>query len=613
MRYSAIQKPFPGRKSTLFVEGTRAWVPLHHKLTRSRSATASIVRAAPTVTPVATPAPAAPAVAAAAPARSTRATTPVPPSPAPSTTGRPAKLAPADAGPHDCSELVRPVRRLFRNIAGMASTKRRLLRAGQDILAAGASRNGILLFGEPGNGKTLFAEALAGELGVPILSVAFGDMASKWINETPEKLRGLFRTARRRAPCVLFIDEVDSLLKPRDGSGLTHSMDRDVVNTMLKEIVALRDAPVVLVAATNYIDQLDPAAIRAGRFDFHIEVPPPDFESRCHLIRGHIVWHLGQEAIDDEVVDVLARRWEGFSVARLTALGPQLREMQRDGEFEVPVTADLAMQAMRLVQGQRSTLPEHVLALEDIVMPRASRGGLTDLAGLLRNVYEFTKLGGTLPRGILFYGPPGTGKTMAAMALAKEADWLFLPTTGTDLIARPDAWEKLVRKAKDLRPAIVFIDEADTVLTKRSHSNVAAFTNRILATVDGTDGRVPDIVYIAATNRADRLDPAVLRGGRFAMRVRFDVPDAADMLAYVKAALNAKRKALGFKRYDGPVVLAAQLLAGRPVADAEALIAEAVNVSAMRFLDGFDQVPTLLDSEICAAARTLGIGTVATE
>lgn len=617
MRHSAIQKPFPGRKSKLFVEGSRAWIPMRHKITRSRCVAGTTVHASPEVAPVALPALAAPAttaVASASLASSTPPAVPMSPSPALRPVERPETPAriKTDAIPHDCSDLVRRARGSFKHLAGMADTKRRLLRAGQDILAGldGEPRNGILLFGEPGNGKTMFAEALAGELGIPLLPVAFGDMASKWINETPERLRGLFRTARRCAPCVLFIDEVDSFLKPRDGSGMSHSMDRDVVNTLLREIVDLRDARVVLVVATNYIEQLDRAAIRSGRFDFHIEVPAPDFEARRNLIWANIVRCLGREAIDIAIVNDLARRWDGFSAARLAALGPQLRDMKRDDEFDGPITFELVTRAMRIIQGQRSALPQHVVRLEDIVMPKASRGMLTSLGDRLRNVYDFTQLGGTLPRGILFYGPPGTGKTMAAMSLAKASDWQFLSTTGTDLISRPDEWEKLVRKANDQRPAIVFIDEADSILANRRGSNVSALTNRILATVDGTGGRIPDVVYIAATNHPDVLDPAVLRGGRFAMQVRFDVPEADDMLAWVKSTLADKQIRLDFAMEGGTEELAAQLLAGRPIADAEALVAEAINLSAVRFLDGWEDEdrPFLNLTDIRAAARTLGVG-----
>jgi transitional endoplasmic reticulum ATPase len=618
MQYSTIQKPFPGRKTSLFVEGTRAWVPLRQKIIPSRPTTGATTQAVTEIRAAAvpiTPTHAEPVAAATAPASPPPPVAPVSPVPPPRPAAHPVTPTPprTEAIPHDCSDLVRRARGSFKHLAGMADTKRRLLRAAQDILAGAESepRNGILLFGEPGNGKTVLAEMLAGELGVPFLSVAFGDMASKWVNETPEKLRGLFRTAQRHAPCVLFIDEVDSFLKPRDGSGMTHSMDRDVTNTLLREIVDLRRTKVVLVAATNYIEQLDRAAIRSGRFDFHIEIPAPDYQARRNLIWWPIVRCLGEEAIDVAVVNELARCWDGFSTARLVALGPQLRDMQRDDEFDGPVTFELAMRAMRLIQGQRSAFPPRVVPLEDMVMPGASRGMLTRLENRLRCVYDFTLFGGTLPRGILFYGPPGTGKTMAAMSLAKSSGWLFLPTTGTDLIARPDEWAKLVRKAEDQRPAIVFIDEADSILADRRHSTIPALTNRILATIDGTGGRTPDVIYIAATNHPDALDPAVLRGGRFAMRVRFDVPGPDDLLAWLESTLDERQRRFDLVLQDGTEELATQLLAGRPIADAEALIDEAISLSAERLLDDAPEDhhgPFLLLEDLRAAAGTLGIG-----
>ncbi|WP_321889609.1 AAA family ATPase [Paraburkholderia bannensis] len=492
----------------------------------------------------------------------------------------------------------------------MEDTKRRLFRAGQDILQdpGDGPRNGILIHGAPGNGKSLFGESLAGELGIPFLSVAFGDMASKWINETPERLRGLFRTARRCAPCVLLIDEIDSFLKPRDGSGATHSMDRDVVNTLLKEIVELRSARVILIGITNYIEQLDVAAIRSGRFDFHIQVPAPDFEARRRLIWAPIVQRFGREAIDAQVVNELARRWEGFSAARLAALTPQLREMQRDGVFDRTVTFDLAMRAMRLIQGQRgSSLPKHVVPIEQLVLPKTSRKMLNELASRLAHIYEFTVMGGTLPPATLFYGPPGTGKSMAVMSLAKASGFAFFTRTGTDLISRPDEWEKLVRLAHDQRPAIVFIDEADSILADRRHSSTSALTNQLLATIDGTGEKVQDVIYIAATNHPDILDPAALRGGRFAMKIRFDVPDAEAMRAWIKSTLDDRQMRLDFELEDGVEEVATQLLAGHPIADARALLEEAINICAMRHLRGLEDELVLRREDMQNAAQTLHI------
>ncbi|WP_150698339.1 AAA family ATPase [Pandoraea terrae] len=488
----------------------------------------------------------------------------------------------------------------------MADTKRRLLRAAHDILAGddgvGEPRNGILLFGEPGNGKTLFAEALAGELEVPFLPIAFGDTASKWINETPEKIKAVFNTARRIGACVLLIDEIDSFLKPRDGSAHTHSMDRDVVNTMLTEIVNLRGSKVILVAATNFIEQLDTAGIREGRFDFKIEVPPPDLEARVNLIGHSICRQLGPKTVARATAEALAGRWDGFSAARLSALGGQLREMRREGEFSGLVTFDIAMRAMRLLQGRRGRLPENVKAVDDILMPATSRNVLRDLAYRMREVHRIEKLGGSLPRGLLFYGPPGTGKTQAAMALAKASGYAFLKTTGADLIARPDSWERLVREASDIRPAIVFVDEADDILADRRYSNVAMLTNKILATLDGASGRIRDVIFIAATNHQDRMDPAALRGGRFSEKVRFDVPERADLERYISTALwQFAKERYGLK--PGTIRQCMAELSGRTIADADAVIAEAVNRAATRAIR--ENVAEIRPADVAAAARSV--------
>jgi transitional endoplasmic reticulum ATPase len=187
---------------------------------------------------------------------------------------------------------VHQARYRFADVVGMAETKRRLLAAGEEIVRGSNRRNGILLFGEPGNGKTLFAEALAGELGASFMSITYGDLASKWINETPQKIDAMFRAARQIGVCVLFLDELDSLSKPRD-DGSSHSMDRDMVNIMLTNISALHGTRVILIAATNFIDRLDGAAIREGRFDFKIEVPAPDLEAREAILRRTIGERLG--------------------------------------------------------------------------------------------------------------------------------------------------------------------------------------------------------------------------------------------------------------------------------------------------------------------------------
>ncbi|NPT42375.1 AAA family ATPase [Paraburkholderia sp. 1N] len=497
---------------------------------------------------------------------------------------------------------VQQARYRFADLVGMGETKKRMLAAGEDIVrGSGNKRNGVLLFGDPGNGKTLFAEALAGELKVPFMSITYGDVASKWINETPQKIDAMFRTARRLGACVLFIDEFDSFTKPRDEGG--HSMDRDMANVMLTNINNLHGTRVVLVAATNFIDKLDPAAIRDGRFDYKIEIPPPDMEARVAILRKSIGESLGSSFVEPVAITSLAERWSGFSASRLTSIGGQLADMRRDGKFGAgKVTFDLGMRAMRLIQGRKGKLPEDVKSIDEIIMPGEARTVLRDMAYRMQQVHNLEKMGGSLPRGAIFFGPPGTGKTQAAMALAQASGWAFLMTTGAKLVSNPNLWGRLVREAKDIRPAIVFIEEADDTLLDRRYSNVARLTNEILATVDGVDGRVRDVMYIAATNHYDRLDSAVLRGGRFEEKVRFDVPEPQDMRAYLGQKL-AKVAGNIYTVAPGVLDRCVAVLAGRSIADADAVIAQAINFAAVRALRGAGA--RLCPGDMSAAAQVV--------
>ncbi|MFP3637500.1 AAA family ATPase [Paraburkholderia sp. SIMBA_054] len=497
---------------------------------------------------------------------------------------------------------IQRARYTFADIVGMTETKKRLLSAAREVVSGeGDKRNGMMLFGEPGNGKTLFAEALAGELNVPFFSIAYGDTASKFVNETPQKVKAVFEQAKRVGVCVLFVDEYDSFVKPRDSG--SHHMDQDLTNVMLTETVSLRGTRVVLVAATNFLDRLDTASIREGRFDYKIEIPAPDQEARVAILRKSIGSALGFWAVDPEAVASLAQRWEGFSASRLSTLGGQLKDMRRDGIIgEGKVSFESGMLAMRTMVGRRGKLPENVKSIDEIIMPEQSRDVLRDLAFKMKNIHSLEKIGGRIPAGLVFYGPPGTGKTLAAMALAKESEFAFLKTTGAEMMAKPDSWEKLVREARDIRPAIVFIDEADDVLQNRQYSNVASLTNMILTTLDGGGGRVRDVVYIAATNHFDRLDPAVIRGGRFAEKILFGVPDEKDMASYVTARLTA----LAGDRYTvlpGASERLIEVLSGKSIADADEVLQKTVDAAAVRALR--EHVSKIGPEDVSSAARAV--------
>jgi transitional endoplasmic reticulum ATPase len=503
--------------------------------------------------------------------------------------------APGQATPqraYSLDERVLRARFAFDAITGMADTKNRLLNAARDILAHPAqARNGILLSGEPGNGKTMFAEALAGELRIPFFSVSYQDIASKWVNETPERVKAAFAQATQLGQAVFLIDEVDGFIKSRTDS---HHMDRDLTNTMLTEIVRLRGTRIILVAATNDLDWLDGAAVREGRFDFKIEVPPPDAPAREALLSRTVFQALGPNALSAPVLRSLAARWEGFSAARLMAFGPQLADMRRAGAFNGVVSFDIAMRAMRRTQGSRGHLPEKVKTVEEIIMPDASRQDLRDLAFKLQHVFNLEKLGGDLPRGLLFYGPPGTGKTQAAMSLAAASGYAFLKTTGAELLSNPSSWDKLIRNAKNLKPVIVFIDEADDVLCDRRMSGVSTVTNKVLTAIDGADGRVRDVLYIAATNHPDSLDSAAIRGGRFEQKVRFDVPSDEALATYVRTKLRLLAGcAFEVSRHTTEYLVSE--LFGRSIADADSVLQRVIDSAALRHLREGTKTITMVD------------------
>jgi transitional endoplasmic reticulum ATPase len=463
----------------------------------------------------------------------------------------------------------------FASIVGMDAIKGRLGDAAREIIAsqdrrAVAPRNGILLSGEPGNGKSFFAEALAGELNLPLMTVTFGDIASKWVNMTTEQVRLAFSDARKKAPCVLFLDEVDSVLASRDRAGNSDSETVRTTNAILTELVAIRKSGVVLVAATNYLDVLDAAAIREGRFDYKVEILPPDREARAALIKTVVRQH-AKVRLDERALETAVKRWEGFSVARIKAVAEEAARNAVEG----CITYDVLKGALRSVQGRKGRLDTGALGLQDLTLGSSLKRQLYGLAARMREIETTEALGGGVPTGLLFRGEPGTGKTVAAQALALASGWAFLATTGSDLLADPRKIDALVKEARDIRPTVVFIDEADDVLAdRRCAPHSASVTNRLLTAIDGAGGRSCDIVWIAATNHADSMDSAALRGGRFGVKLDFTLPDHSMLVSYIEGWMKAS-----VAKFDIKVTpdSAATALEDLSIANVKAILQEAVD------------------------------------
>lgn len=487
----------------------------------------------------------------------------------------------------------------FADLHGHDSLKSALLddarrwQAGQGK-GRGDAKNGILLFGPPGTGKTAFAEALANEIGVSFIKTSVGDITSKWIGESTERLKQMFVEALAQQPCILFLDEVKAVLKSRDdlGGGKPAEFD-NMVSEFLTRSVALRGTRVLLVAATNYIDKLDAAAVREGRFDFHHQVPLPDAPAREGLLRHGMV--KGHCTTDADTLARLVRRWAGFNVPRLLACAAGACELgrarqhlsERPGEDEPEAPAALTYtdfyRALRKLQGRRGGAPEGAKALAELFMDPGLHEALQTLATQLVEVDKVETLGGTLPKGVLFCGPPGTGKTATAMAMARESGWSFVTRTGRQLLT-DGAVAKLGQEASDLRPAIVFIDEADDILGNRQTSPYKAATNELLTLIDGAGGTLCDVVWVAATNHPESMDSAATRGGRFGRKIVFAAPSLPTVERLIGDWVRRKVAAHAV-RLDAPadvwVSAAARALCGLAPSDIYQVLDEANTAAAV--------------------------------
>lgn len=491
----------------------------------------------------------------------------------------------------------------FKNIYGNTELKSRLLQASQAIVGRKkggvAPRNGILLSGEPGNGKTVFAEALAGELKLPLLKLTHSDVASKWVGERTSRIKRAFDQAISRQPCALFIDEIDSFIPDRSSSSYGVKEDTDVVNSLLTLLVDIRKHKVLVIAATNHVDRLDGAAVREGRFDFKVEITPPDMEARIGLLIKGVADNLKGYSTDEATIKNVAARWNGFSVKRILAVTEELSSylQERDGGRQVAFEDFMA--ALRRVQGRRGATPESAIPMDQLILSWDSRESLDMLANRLRDPLRVERLGGSLPTGVLFYGPPGTGKTSVCKSLAKEVGWAFLPTSGAELASDSKGLQKLYDKAKELRPAIIFLDEADDLLRSREYSNSTEATNKLLTIMDGAGDRVRDVLFVAATNNPEQIDSALLRGGRFTEKIGFELPKEDQMTIYVTNWIS--KRTLRLSKGLTADSIAADL-GQQSIANVEAVLQHAVNRAISR--NTGDEI-VLVQSDIEAGTITV--------
>jgi transitional endoplasmic reticulum ATPase len=408
---------------------------------------------------------------------------------------------------------------------------------------------GLLLHGPPGTGKTLLAKAVASETHANFHSLSGPEIMSKYYGQSEENLREIFNTAEDNAPSIIFIDEIDSIAPKRDE--VTGEVERRVVAQLLALMDGLKSrGKVVVIGATNRPDSLDPAIRRPGRFDREIEIGIPDRNGRHEVLQIHT---RGMPLAEDIDLKKFADMTHGYVGADLEALAKEaamrslrriLPEIDMDVESipaeilnKIVVTLDDFNSAFR--EMEPSAMRE--VLIESPNVPWTDVGGLEDAKQELRETVEWPLKYGKLfehmnaepPKGVLLYGPPGTGKTLLAKAVATEAESNFISVKGPEFLSKwvgesEKAVRETFRKAKQASPCVIFLDELDAIAPRRGSSSDSHVTERVISQIltelDGLED-LHNVTVIAATNRPDMIDPALLRPGRFDRLVYIPVPD----------------------------------------------------------------------------------------
>jgi len=435
---------------------------------------------------------------------------------------------------------------------------------------------GVLLYGPPGTGKTLIARAVANEVDAYFEAISGPEIVSKYKGESEERLREAFDRAAANAPAILFVDEIDSIAGTRDE-------EADMENRVVAQLLTLMDGlaeteRVIVVGATNRVDAVDPALRRGGRFDREVEIGVPDESGRREILAVHT-----REAplADDVDLASLAARTHGFvgadlaslvREAALTALRTDRDPLRIEAADVEHALAAVEPSAMRAYVSERPTVD-----FDDV-------GGLADAKARLREAVQWPLAYGPLfeaaatdpPTGVLLSGPPGTGKTLLARAIAGETGVNFVSVAGPELLDRyvgesEQAVRDLFDRARQTAPSIVFVDELDAVAGRRgeSHEVTERVVSQLLTELDAA-AENPNLVVLAATNRPDAIDPALLRPGRLEHHVEVALPDAA-----------ARREILAVHASDRPLAADVDLDAvaaateGASGADLAALVRDA--------------------------------------
>ena len=427
---------------------------------------------------------------------------------------------------------------------------------------------GVLLYGPPGTGKTLLAKAVAGETNAHFISLSGPEIMGKHYGESEERIREIFTQAEENAPSIIFIDEIDSIAPKRDE--VSGELEKRIVSQLLTLMDGMKSrGKVVVIAATNRPDSIDPALRRPGRFDREIEIGIPDDEGRFDILAIHTRGMPIDEKVDLKQISKITHGFVGADLevlakeAAMKSLRRILPEIDYDEEKisseileKIQITSSDFRDALREVSP--SALREVQTQVPNISWDDV--GGLDALKEELKEAVEwpikykdaYDYVDVEAPKGILLHGPPGTGKTMIAKALAKMTESNFISIKGPELLSKwvgesEKGVREIFRKARQAAPCIIFLDEVDALVPRRgsggSDSHVTEnVVSQILTEIDGLE-ELNNVLIIGATNRLDIVDEALLRPGRFDRIIKVPNPDEKGRQHIFE--IHTKKKPLG--------------------------------------------------------------------
>ena len=478
---------------------------------------------------------------------------------------------------------------------------------------------GVLLYGPPGTGKTLLAKAVANESNAHFISISGPEIMSKFYGESEARLREIFKEAREKAPSIIFVDEIDSIAPKREE--VTGEVERRVVSQMLSLMDGLEArGKVIVISATNRPNAIDPALRRPGRFDREIEIKVPDKKGRKDILAIH---SRNMPLSDDVNVDKISAISHGYVGADLEYLCKEaamkclrrlLPILNLEEEKIPPETLDKLVVnhedfTKALIEVTPSGMREVFIENPDVKWDEV--GGLEDVKRELQEAVEwpmkypglYDKLGHSMPRGILLHGPSGTGKTLLAKAVATQSEANFVSVRGPELLSK---WvgesergiREIFKRARQSSPCVVFFDEIDSIAPIRGAGGETAVTERVvsqlLTELDGMEN-MHGVVVLAATNRADMIDPALLRPGRFDKIIQVPNPDKDSRKRILE--INAEKIPMGD---DVDMEKIAEITDGMSGADTSSIANTAVSLVIHEFLDKHPDVKDVEKSSIDA-------------